>query len=148
MFLLLALVMALPLAAAEGELARFQSLTVESARTSIYVGSVKLDIPRLTRQGTVFVSTYSARVLPFFFMSEKGRIAIDVPDADLRRLQAGETVEFSGQAINESGEPRRIEGRATALDPGHGDIKVRVFVTQSIELIFNTTYTLADAGGE
>jgi len=146
--LLLAFALALPAAAAEGELARFQSLTVESAQTSIYVGTVKLEIPRLTRQGTVFVSTYAARVFPFFFMSESGRIAIDVPDADLRRLEAGETVTFSGQAINESGEPRRIEGRATATNSGHGDIKVRVFVTQSIELIFNTTYTLADASVE
>ncbi len=56
------------------------------------------------------------------------------------RLAAGETVPFTGSAQNTKGEPRRIEGRAVPSDAQHGKIKVRVFVTPKIELIFNTTY--------
>jgi len=79
-------------------------------------------------------------VFPYFFYNERGTLSIDFTDEQLTRLDRGERVDFQGQARSESGELRRIEGHATPTDATSGKIKVRVFVTEKIELIFNTTY--------
>ena len=56
------------------------------------------------------------------------------------RESRGETIEFKGRAKTTGGEDRRVEGRAQPTDATSGKIKVRVFVSQKIQLIFNTTY--------
>ena len=60
-----------------------------------------------------------------------------------RDVLAGEAVEFTGCAVRADGTVRRVEGKATPADAAGGKIKVRVFVTQKIELIFNTTFRFA-----
>jgi hypothetical protein len=120
-------------------------VAVAPARTSIYLGTVSISMPPFRREGETYHSTYTTRVFPFFFYNEHGALSIDLPDAELARLAAGETIEFSGRAANSAGEPRRIAGRAVPTSPGEGRIKVRVFVTPRIELIFNTTYAFRDA---
>jgi hypothetical protein len=42
--------------------------------------------------------------------------------------------------VRSDGVERRVEGKATPVDATSGKIKVRVFVSKRIELIFNTTY--------
>jgi len=118
----------------------YAEVNVAPTRTSIYIGSVSLTMPTFQRDGLAFRSSYVCKVFPYFFYNERGTLFIDVPDADLARLAAGETITFSGQAKNTDGEPRRIEGRAVPASSTDGKIKVRVFVTAKIELIFNTTY--------
>lgn len=115
-------------------------MTVEPTKTSIYIGTVSLAMPAFAREGGTYVTTYAAKVFPYFFYDEKGRLWIDFPEADLRRLERGETVNFSGHARNDEGDERRVEGRVVPVDPLSGKIKVRVFVSPRIELIFNTTY--------
>lgn len=119
---------------------RYATVDLDPAKTSIYIGSVTMTMPRFTRKDGAFYSTYNARVFPYFFSSEKGRLSIEVSDEALRRLEHGETVPFSGKAFNTDGEERRIEGRAVPNGPRGGKIKVRVFVSKKIELIFNTNY--------
>ncbi len=139
--LLLCLLLALPALGGEApDLDRYESVEIPSVDTSIYIGSVNLTIPTLTRRHRVYTSTYTARVFPYFFYNESGRIAIEVTDEMLQRLAAGQTVEFEGQALSTQGEERRITGRATPADERSGRIKVRVHVSKRIELIFNTTY--------
>lgn len=116
------------------------AVTVENTRTSIYIGTVSLSMPSFRRSGVSYSSTYVTKVFPYFFYNESGSLQIDIPDADLARLAAGETITFTGNAQSTKGEPRRIEGRAVPHSPTEGKIKVRVFVTPKIELIFNTTY--------
>lgn len=135
-------------AAAAGETANedappvplFDRVTVAPAKTSIYIGNVKLTMPPFVREEEVYASTYEAKVFPFFFYNEKGTISINISDDDLQRLTAGERVHFAGEARDSSGEPRRIEGHADPADERSGKIKVRVWVSKNIELIFNTTY--------
>ncbi|MEO7799867.1 MAG: hypothetical protein ABIY47_19305 [Opitutaceae bacterium] len=115
-------------------------MEIDSAKTSIYVGSVTMTMPRLVRKDGAFSSTYNARVFPYFFSSEKGTLSINFSDDELRRLERRETVQFTGRAVNTDGEERRIEGRAVPDSATGGKIKVRVFVSKKIELIFNTTY--------
>lgn len=118
---------------------------VAAAKTSIYVGSVTLTMPAFVRKDGVYESTYAAKVLPYFFANESGRLAIEMSDAQLARLIRGETVDFTGRGIRADGVERRVEGRATPADGASGKLKVRVFVSRRTELIFNTTYRFPQA---
>ena len=124
---------------------RFSRVDIAPTKTSIYIGSVSMTMPTFQRNGITYSSTYAAKVFPYFFESEKGDLSIDLPDADLERLERGEVVQFTGRGKNTKGEDRRIEGRAIPTDARTGKIKVRVFVSKKIQLIFNTTYRFPDA---
>jgi len=115
-------------------------ITVETSSTSIYIGKVTLLVAPLARQNGVYTGDYRAKVFPYFFMNEHGTFRLEVSDEDLARVAKGETVEFKGHAENNGREERKITGRATPDDAVHGKIKVRIFVTDKIQLIFNTTY--------
>lgn len=119
------------------------AVEIAPTKTSIYIGSVTLTMPLFQRVGARYESSYAARVFPYFFYNERGSLVIDFSDDQLSRLAQGERVDFQGQAHNEAGELRRIEGHATPTDALSGKIKVRIFVTAKIELIFNTTYRFA-----
>lgn len=136
-FLLLVLAAASRLAAAPTD-----RVAVDVMKTSIYVGSVTLDLGELLRDGDGYKTTYRASVFPWFFWSETGSIRIVVTDADLARLERGERVEFTGDAMNHKGKPRRISGRADKQGSSGGRIKVRVDVGD-VELIFNGDFRYA-----
>jgi hypothetical protein len=123
--------------------ARYDKAAVDPAKTSIYIGYVKLTAPIFTRTRTSYVADYKASVFPFFFMSEHGRMTIEASDDDLRRLARGEAVQFKGHAENSDGATRLVVGRAVPEDAIRGKLKVRVFVSKRIQLIFNTTYHFA-----
>lgn len=133
------------LTAAEPEPARHRRVEIAPTKTSIYVGSVSMTMPTFARREQGYESTYVAKVFPFFFSSESGRLRVEFTDEMLQRLERSEVVEFTGRAVNDAGAERRIEGKATPLDATGGKIKVRVFVSKKIELIFNTTYRFPDA---
>ena len=125
--------------------AAWRKVSIEPTWTSIYVGTVSLRLPEFTRNAAgEYESTYTARVLPWFFQNETGRLVIRASDDDLRRLGRGEVIEFTGRAVNHAGEERIVTGRASPADAVSGRIKVRVRVSTSIELIFNTSYRLTD----
>lgn len=113
---------------------------VETSATSIYIGKVTLILGQLTRRDGVYSADYKAKVFPYFFLSEHGSFRIAISDEMLARVAKGETIEFTGEAENGGREPRKVTGRATPEADGHGKIKVRIFVTEKIQLIFNTTY--------
>jgi hypothetical protein len=137
---LLALVVASRLGGAAPD-AAWRRVVIEPTWTSIYVGTVSLRLPEFTRNAIgEYESTYAARVLPWFFQNETGRLVIRASDEDLRHLSRGEAIEFTGRAVNHAGEERTVTGKATPADATSGRIKVRVRVSASIELIFNTTY--------
>ncbi len=119
-----------------------QGVSVETARTSIYVGTVTLTMPRFVRRGAAFESTYDCKVFPYFFYNEHGTLHIEVPDADLDALRQGRPIDFHGHARNHRDAERTVEGRAIPETPLEGRLKVRVRVTRRIELIFNTRYRL------
>jgi hypothetical protein len=131
---------ALIAAGAEMPISRYDQVAVAPAKTSIYVGTVALTMPTLGRQNGVYEASYSARVFPFFFYNEQGRLAIEISDDLLRRLERGEPVEFKGRGVRDDGAERRVEGKATPSDAVSGKLKVRVFYSKRVELIFNTTY--------
>jgi hypothetical protein len=119
---------------------RYRRVEVAPTTTSIYIGSVSLALPPFERRPGEFATTYEAKVFPFFFYNETGRLQIEFSDEQLRRLEHGERISFQGRAQRADGVEHRVEGHATPGDATSGKIKVRVFATRSIELIFNTTY--------
>lgn len=139
LLLSLAVLAALPARAAE---AAWTRATVPAMKTSIYVGSVTLSTGAFERSGDQWTTTYNAKVFPWFPWSEHGAITITVTDADLARLAKGETVEFTGDAKNHKGKPRKVTGRAQPANDHAGRIKVRIHV-DDVELIFNGTYELS-----
>jgi len=119
---------------------RYRRVEVARTKTSIYVGTVSLTLPPLERRKGEYSATYEAKVFPFFFYNETGRLWIEFSDAQLRRLEGGERVSFQGRAQRADGNEYRVEGTVTPTDGTSGKVKVRVFATMSVELIFNTTY--------
>jgi len=117
----------------------WDSVTIAPVKTSIYVGSVTLATSEFRRNGDKFLATYEAKVWPWFFWSETGRITITLALAELQKLAGGERVEFTGDAFNHKNKPRHVTGRAERTNPANGRIKVRISV-DGTELIFNTTY--------
>jgi hypothetical protein len=135
------LLAAAPLRADES-LARFNVVDIKPAVVSIFIATVTMAMPPFVRKGATYSSTYSAKVFPYFFYNEKGRIWIVVPDDLLRRAAKGQPVDFIGHATSDSGDERRIEGHAVPTGPLSGKIRVRVFVTRRISLDYDTTYVL------
>ena len=119
---------------------RYRRVEVAPTKTSIYVGTVSLTLPPLERRKDGYTTTYEAKVFPFFFYNETGRLWIEFSDEQLRRLERGERVSFQGHAQRADGSEHRVEGSVTPADVMSGKVKVRVFATMSVELIFNTTY--------
>ena len=127
----------------EPALDRYDRVDIAPAKTSIYIGSVTMTMTTFVRRGATYEASYTAKVFPYFFYNETGRLVIEVSDDTLRALERGEPIEFKGRGISTDGSERRIEGKATPANPTAGKIKVRVFVSKRIELIFNTTYRLS-----
>jgi len=119
---------------------RFDRVTVAPAKTSIYVGTVSLTMPAFTRKDGAFESTYQAKVFPYFFSNEDGRLRIDISDAQLKELAQGRRIQFQGRGVRDDGVERRIEGSALPADAASGALTVRVFISKRIQLIFHTTY--------
>jgi hypothetical protein len=103
---------------------------------------VSLTVDPLVLRAGSYESKYVASVFPYFFYNEKGSFAIAMPEESLLRVSRSEPVEFTGRAVSSDGEERRISGRAVPSDATHGRIKVRIYVSKRIALIFNTTYEI------
>ena len=129
--------------AIQSRAASSDKVNVETTSTSIYIGRVTLILGQLTRRDGVYSAEYKAKVFPYFFLNEHGTFRIAISDEALARVAKGETIEFTGEAENGSREPRKVTGRATPENDGQGKIKVRIFVTEKIQLVFNTTYKFA-----
>lgn len=117
----------------------WDSVTVDTVKTSIYVGSVTLTTSEFRCDGDTFTSTYEADVWPWFFWNEHGKIIINLSQADLSKLAQGERVEFTGEAYNQKNKPRYVSGYAEQTSAAKGKIKVRIGVDDTT-LIFNSSY--------
>jgi len=130
-------------APAAPDLTSWEHVSVAPMKTSIYIGSVRLTTGTFDRKGSTLATTYEAKVVPWFFWGETGRITITLADADLARLARGETAEFTGEAVNHRNKPRHVTGRVQPATATTGKIKVRI-LADGIELIFNSAYEFVE----
>ncbi len=142
--LLVALLLLPSLGAAPLARPEWNRVAVEPMKTSIYVGSVRLITAEFRKDGDGFSATYAAKVFPWAFWNETGRIHIAIAGDDLARLQRGERCEFTGEAFNHKEKPRRVTGYADpeSADGSTGKIKVRI-AFDDMKLTFNGRYTLS-----
>ncbi len=124
--------------------ANWNRASIPPIKTSIYVGSVTLTTGVFERTGATLTTNYTAKVFPWVFWSETGRITITLTDAMLASLARGETTDFTGDAVSHKNRPRKVTGRAYPAGPLAGKIKVRIGVDDT-ELIFNGTYLFSTA---
>lgn len=117
----------------------WDAVSVPAMKTSIYVGSVTLTTGVFQRDGETYATTYEAKVWPWFFWSETGRITIAMPRTALEKLARGERAEFTGEAINHKNKPRHVTGYAERADAATGKIKVRIGVDDTV-VVFNGAY--------
>ena len=125
---------------ARAEPAAWRAVEVAPAKTSIYVGMVTMTMPTFARAGETYAATYTAKVFPYFFYNETGRLTVNVTDVQLADLAAGKTIAFSGEAVRTDGAHRKVTARAVPSDATYGKLDVHVYVSKRIELIFHTTY--------
>jgi hypothetical protein len=128
-----------PVVSAAAPPTNWDHVKVEPMKTSIYIGTVNLTTGVFERQGSSLTTTYEAKVFPWFFWGETGKITIALTDTGLAALARGETAEFAGDAVNQKNKLRKITGRAQPADANSGKMKVRI-MADGIELIFNSTY--------
>jgi hypothetical protein len=117
----------------------WDQIRVEPMKTSIYFGNVTLTPGVFERKGSTLSATYEAKVFPWFFWSETGRIVITLKDTDLANLAKGEKAEFTGDAANQKNKPRKVTGYAQPVDTTTGKFKVRI-MANGVELVFKGTY--------
>ena len=118
---------------------------VDSMKTYIYVGSVKLITTSFMREADSYRGTYKAKVFPWAFWNEHGSILITLNDEDRAKLQRGERCAFTGEAQSHKNKARHVTGYADPTSANNGKIKVRIGV-DDVELVFNGTYTLSVDG--
>jgi hypothetical protein len=125
------------------DLTSWERVDIAPMKTSIYVGKVTLTTETFERHGSTLGTTYTAKVFPWFFWGETGKITITLTDADLAKMARGEIAEFTGEAFNHKNKPRQVTGRVQPASSTSGKIKVRI-MADGIELIFNSTYQFAE----
>jgi len=124
----------------DGESGYLRIVSIEPARAKdVPAMRITLATKPMGQTESGYESTYSVTVFPFFFFNETGSIRINLAPGILERLEAGEVVSFSGEAINQSNARRLIEGRAYPENKLTGRLRIVVKVG-GIELIFKTTY--------
>lgn len=123
-----------------------QAVEIPVMRTSIYIGSVTLTVSTLERIADTldYSADYQARVIPWLFWSETGRITLTPKETDIERLFEGETIEVDGSATNHRGKPRIVSAKIQPEDLDGGIIKVRI-EAGGTKLVFDGRYRFENA---
>ena len=130
-----------PLRAEEGPP---RELRIDSSTAPAPIGKAHLSVDALTRGGgDSWQGGYKVDVTPLSFASEQGKLTITLSNESLRKLTAGQAVDFSGQANSTNGNQSGVQGTATPADGSKdtGAIRVRINSKKG-KLVFKTTYHL------
>jgi hypothetical protein len=122
-----------------------RALMIAPSSAPVASGKATLTIGPLRRTGDIFAGDYQVKVAPYFFKSEKGKLAIEVPAESLAKVINGKSAEITGTATtNGKGErKRRIDATATPADGNRGALKLW-FVSGGRKMVFNTSYQFVE----
>jgi len=120
-------------------------LRVDRCSTTVAGARATLNVGVLRRTGDVYEGDYEMKVWPYFFKSEKGKLAIVVTDENIANADKGLTVDIMGTATTneKNARARRIDAKATPLEHNRGALKLWFFADKN-KLIFDTSYSLAE----
>jgi hypothetical protein len=122
-------------------------LMIDPSSMPVGGGKATLIIGKLQRTDGVYSGDYTIKVSPYFFKSEKGRLAIVVSDESLARINQGKVTAIIGTATTsgKGGKSRHIDATATPASINHGMIKLW-FMSGSRKMIFEPAYHFAKNG--
>jgi hypothetical protein len=120
-------------------------LLIDPSSMPVARGKATLTIGALQRTNGVYSGDYKIRVTPYFFKSEKGRLAIVVSDKSLARIGQGKAEAVIGLATTngKGGQSRPIQATATPVDIDHGTLKLS-FAAGNRKMIFEPAYHFAE----
>ena len=111
-------------------------MPLPTAKATLIVGP-------LTRTNGIYVGDFKVKVFPYFFKSDRGRLAINVPDQALAAINQGKTVAITGTSTStKSGTVRHVEIRALPKDGDQGTVCLW-FMVGDQKMIFTSTYHFA-----
>jgi hypothetical protein len=115
-------------------------LILENSTMPLTTARATLIVGPLTRTNGVYVGDFKVKVFPYYFKSDRGRLAINVPDQALAAMYRGESVAVTGTSTStKTGSVRRIEITATPKDRDHGTISLW-FMVGDRKMVFTPGY--------
>ena len=125
------------------ELNRNRRLFVDPSSTSLLLGKASLIVSPLEYRDNTYADDYQLKVVPYFFMSQKGPLLLAAPLDSYRRLMEGAAVEFTGMATNEKdGKTKVVTGKITPLTRNGGKVSFSI-LTDNGTMVFDTLYHFA-----
>jgi hypothetical protein len=119
-------------------------LLIDSSSMPVGAGKATLIIGALELTNGIYSGDYKIKVTPYFFKSEKGRLAIMVSDESMARIAQGKAAAVIGTATTngKGGKSRHIDATATPVDINHGTLKLW-FAAGKREMTFEPAYHFA-----
>lgn len=118
-------------------------LILDNSIMPLPTAKATLSIGPLTCTNGVYTGDFKVKVFPYFFKSDRGRLAINIPDEALAAVNQGKTVSFSGTSTStKNGIVRHIEITATPMDHDHGTVTLW-FMAGDQKMIFTPAYHFA-----
>lgn len=117
-----------------------RGLSLDVSSMPLTMATATLTVGPLTRTNGFYVGDFKVKVFPYFFKSDWGRLAIEVPDAVLATMNQGKTVAISGSSTSsKNGIVRHITISAMPQDGNHGTVRLW-FMADDHKMIFTTAY--------
>jgi len=121
-----------------------RKLFIEPASSSLAGGKARLVVTELNREPGTYAGDYQLKVTPYFFKSEKGKLAMSISDEALQKLRQAVPVELTGKATAKgSGKTRVINAKARPTAHDRGAVTISV-TTENGPLVFETFYHFGD----
>ena len=132
-------------ASPQGDVAKANpKLYVDVRSSGVSLGKATLNVDPLFHRGALYTGSYQLGVVPYIFLSEKGKLELDAPEDTMKKILGGVAVTFTGKASNDKqGKPKVITGKLTPADGSHGSVTFSV-QTDNGPMVFNTSYHLGE----
>jgi hypothetical protein len=125
-------------------------LLLDNSTMPLPTAKATLIVGPLTLNNGLYVGDFKVKVFPYFFKSDRGRLAINASPAALEAFNEGKAVTVTGTATStKNGVVRQIEITATPKDSNRGTVSLW-FMAGKQKMIFTPAYhfagkTVADA---
>jgi hypothetical protein len=119
-------------------------LILENSTMPLTTARATLIVGPLTRTNGIYAGDFKVKVFPYYFKSDWGRLAINVPDKALAAMNQGKTVAITGTSTStKNGTVRHIEITATPKDRDHGTVSLW-FMVGNQKMIFKPAYQFSN----
>ncbi len=117
-----------------------RSLILEKSTMELPTAWATLIVGPLTRTNGIYVGDFRVKVFPYYFKSDWGRLAINVPDQALAAINHGKPAAITGTSTSgKNGVVRQIQITANPKDSEHGTVSLW-FMVEDRKMTFNPAY--------